>query len=100
MHSPFAPEPSTWWRVRVGAWRQAGMVAAGSIAASRGLDTSSARPYGPWWDDLQAFFGGRSDEQIAALVEELVHAELGQRVVGASWRVPLAELAGISAGAS
>ena len=38
---------------------------------------------GPWRDDLQAFFGGRGDEQIAALVEELAHAQLGQRVVGA-----------------
>ena len=40
---------------------------------------------GVWRDDVAAFFAGRSDEQIAALVEALTLEQLGQRVVGATF---------------
>jgi hypothetical protein len=40
---------------------------------------------GVWRDDLTAFLGGRSNEQIVALVEQLVRENLGSPVVGATF---------------
>lgn len=40
---------------------------------------------GVWRDDLTAFLGGRSNEQIVALVERLVQENLGRPVVGAAF---------------
>jgi hypothetical protein len=40
---------------------------------------------GVWRDDLTAFVGGRSNEQIVALVERLVRESLGRTLVGATF---------------
>jgi hypothetical protein len=40
---------------------------------------------GVWRTDLSAFIGGRSDEQIVALIERLVQENLGRLVVGATF---------------
>jgi hypothetical protein len=40
---------------------------------------------GVWRDDLTAFAGGRSDEQIVALVERLARENLGRGVAGATF---------------
>lgn len=40
---------------------------------------------GVWRDDLTAFLGGRSNEQVVALVERLAKENLGKRVVGATF---------------
>ncbi len=40
---------------------------------------------GVWRDDLTAFLGGRSNEQIVALIEQLVQKNLGRPVVGATF---------------
>jgi hypothetical protein len=40
---------------------------------------------GVWRDDLSAFVGGRSDEQLVALVERLVQENLGRPVAGGAF---------------
>jgi hypothetical protein len=40
---------------------------------------------GVWRDDLTAFVGGRSNEQVVALVERLVLENLGSPLVGAAF---------------